>query len=101
LPSCRVQGYILRNVQCPDPSQDPASNWDFNDTYAKVLIANNVTTTKMVHISQSHSTYDSWSNLKAVHNAKSHQMMITIICNLYCTSAKDGDNIADHLNELK
>ena len=45
---CGVQGNVTATVQWPDTNQDPegASNWDFNDTY--VLIANNVTTTKMV-----------------------------------------------------
>ena len=52
---CGVQGYALGTIQCPDPSQDPkgATNWDFNNTYARVLIANNINTTQMVHISQS------------------------------------------------
>ena len=78
---CGVQGYVAGTVQRPDPAQDPegASNWDFNDTYAKVLIANNVTTTQMVHISQSRTAHDSWTNLEAVHDAKSHQTTISII----------------------
>ena len=52
---CGVQGFALGTIQCPDFSQDPegATNWDFNDIYARVLIANNITTTQMVHISQS------------------------------------------------
>jgi hypothetical protein len=37
---CGVQGYTLGTVQHPDPSQDPegANNWDFNNTYARVLM---------------------------------------------------------------
>ena len=100
---CGVQDYVLGTVQHPDPSLDPdgASNWDFNNTYAKVLIANNVTTTQMVHISQSRNAHNSWSNLEAVHDAKSHQTTIAIIRNLYCTSAEEGNNISEHLNKLK
>ena len=100
---CGVQGYVAGTVQRPDLAQDPegASNWDFNDTYAKVLIANNVTTTQMVHISQSRTAHDSWTNLEVVHDAKSHQTTIGIIRNLYHTSAEEGDNISDHLNKLK
>ena len=52
---------------------------------AKVLIANNVTTTQMVHISQSCTAHDSWTNLEVVHDAKSHQTTIGIIRNLYHT----------------
>ena len=100
---CGVQDYVTRNVRHPDLALDPegARNWDFNDTYAKVLIANNITTTQMVHISQSHTSQESWSNLEAVHDAKSHQTTIGIICNLYRTSVEEGNNISDHLNKLK
>src|SRR5271163_2644412 len=55
----------------------------------------------MVHISQSRTANDSWLNLEAIHDVKSHQTTIAIIRNLYRTSAEDGDNIADHLNKLK
>jgi hypothetical protein len=100
---CGVQGIVDGTVQRPDPAQDPegAANWDFNDTYAKVLISNNVNTTQMVHISQSRTAYESWSNLEAVHDAKSHQTTITLIHNLYRTTTEEGDNISDHLNKLK
>ena len=100
---CGVKGYVNGTVKCPDSAHDPegARNWIFNDTYAKVLIANNVTTTQMVHISQSRTAQESWSNLKAVHDAKSHQTTIAIIRNLYHTSAEEGDNISDLLNKLK
>ena len=100
---CGVLGYVHGTVPRPDPSQDPegAGNWDFNDTYAKVLITNNVSATQMVHISRSPTARDCWSNLEAVHDAKSHQTTIGIIRNLYRASANEGDNIADHLNFLK
>ena len=100
---CGVQDYVTRNIWHPDPALDPkeARNWNFNDTYSKVLISNSITTTQMVHISQSCMSQESWSNLEAVHDAKSHQTTIGIICNLYCTSAEEGNNISDHLNKLK
>ena len=100
---CGVKGYVTGEIARPDPAQDPegAENWDFNDTYARVLISNNITTSQMVHISQSPTSQESWSNLEAVHDAKSHQTTIGIIRNLYRTSAEEGDNISDHLNKLK
>ena len=63
--------------------------------------ANNISTKQMVHISQSRTAHESWSNLEAVHDAKSHQMTICIIQNLYRTSTEEGYNIAEHLNKLK
>src|ERR1700678_2434231 len=54
-------------------------NWDFNDTYAKVLIANNVTTTQMMYIKQTQNSHENWCNLEAIHDAKSHQTTIGII----------------------
>ena len=72
LQTCGVQGYVTGTTVHPDPSQDPkgASNWDFTDTYAKVLIANNVATNEMVHLSPSRTAHDSWLNLEVVHDAK-------------------------------
>ena len=100
---CGVQNYITRGTPRPDVGLDPegAANWDFNDTYTRVLIANNVTTTQMVHIGQCHTASECWSSLEAIHDAKSHQTIIGIIWNLYRASAEDGNNIADHLNKLK
>ena len=100
---CGVQNYITGGTPRPDVALDPegAANWDFNDTYTRVLIANNVNTTQMVHIGQCHTASECWSSLEAVHDAKSHQTTIGIIQNLYRASAEDGNNIADHLNKLK
>jgi gag-polypeptide of LTR copia-type len=99
---CGVQDYVTGGVHRPDIDQDPngAANWDFNDTYARVLIANNVTTTQMVHISQCRTAHECWTSLEAIHDAKSHQTTIGIIRNLYRASAEDGDNIAKQLNKL-
>ena len=55
----------------------------------------------MVHIIQSLTSQESWSNLEMIRNAKSHQTTIGIIRNLYHTSAKEGNDISDHLNKLK
>ena len=101
---CGVQDYVTGTVNRPDTARDPegAGNWDFNDAYARVLIANNVTTTQMVHISQSRTAYESWSNLEVVHNSKSHQTTIGIMHNMFHTNAEIGNNnISDHLNKLK
>lgn len=100
---CGVKGYVTRENKCPDEAQDleGAENWDFYDTYARVLISNNVISQQVIHISQSFTSQESWSNLEAIHDTKSHQTTIGIIHNLYCTSAKEGDNIFDHLNKLK
>jgi len=100
---CGVQGYVEGKIPRPDPAQDPdgATNWDFNDTYAKVLIANNVTTTQMMYIKQTQTSHENWCNLEAIHDAKSHQTTIGIIQNLYRTTAAKENNILDHLNQLK
>ena len=78
---CGVQGYVKGKIPRPDPAQDPdgATNWDFNDTYAKVLIVNNVTTTQMMYIKQTQTSHENWCNLEAIHDAKSHQTTIGII----------------------
>ena len=82
---CGAQDYITRGTPRLNMDLDPegAANWDFSDTYTRVLIANNVTTTQMVHIGQCHTAYECWSSLEAVHDAKSHQTTIGILQNLY------------------
>jgi hypothetical protein len=42
-----------------------------------------------------------WANLVAMHKSKGHQTTIFYMCNLFHTTAKEGDNVTEHLNKLK
>jgi hypothetical protein len=100
---CSVEPYIQGKVKCPKETIDPkgANNWVFNDTYAKLLITNNVKPAQMVYVGQCSTFYEMWANLVAIYKLKGHQTTILYICNLFHTTANKGDNISDHLNKLK
>ena len=100
---CEVEGYAKGEIEKPNAKDDPegAANWTINDTYARVLISSNVTSSEMIHISGSKTAHMSWSNLEAVHDCKGHQTTIACTQNLYHTVAREGDNIPEHLTKLK
>ena len=39
-----LTGYVDGTIRCPNPLRDPvgANNWPCNDSYAKMLITNNI-----------------------------------------------------------
>ena len=100
---CGVGSYIQGSVDEPNPDEDPegAENWAFNNTYAKLLITNNIEVVQMVHVGQCATSQVMWASLVAVHESKGHQTTISYMRNLFHTTAKEGDNITEHLNKLK
>jgi len=100
---CSVEPYVQGKVKCPEETIDPegADNWVFNDTYAKLLITNNIEPAQMVHIGQCSISHEMWASLVAVYESKGHQTTISYMCNLFHTTADEGNNISDHLNKLK
>jgi hypothetical protein len=70
---CGVLDYIQGQVQRPNPKTNPeeANAWRFNDTYAKMLITNNIEEAEMVHLGQNATSHDMWMNLEAVHDVAS------------------------------
>ena len=100
---CGVDSYIQSSVDKPNPDEDPegAENWAFNDTYAKLLITNNIEVVQMVHVGQCATSQVMWASLVAMHKSKGHQTMISYMRNLFHTTAEEGDNITEHLNKLK
>ena len=90
----------MGNIARPDDHEEQnVANWEFNDNYAQVIITNNITSTAMVHVGQCTTAQAMWESLEAVHESKGHQTIVSIIRNLFHTSAEE--NINDHLNQLK
>ena len=56
---CNVTEYVFRDVQRPDLANDlvGAQNWDFNNSYAVMLIYENISTAQKVHTGQDNSAY--------------------------------------------
>jgi hypothetical protein len=102
--ACKVAGYIYGNIKRPDPRLDPVSakNWDFNDNYAAMLIYKNVSSSQKVHVGQdSASAFQMWSNLKAIFEVSSHTTIINYVRLLFKCNAEEGDDILEHLKNLK
>jgi hypothetical protein len=97
---CDVEAYAAGTIPRPDNAAN-AENWDFNDNYAQVMIINNIASTEMVHVGQSLTAKAVWDSLEAVHESKGHQTIVSIIRNLFHTTASEDANISEHLNTLK
>ncbi len=50
---------------------------------------------------QDNSAYEVWKNLEAMHKVTGHTTVITWIHTLFKCTAKEGDDILQHLNNLK
>jgi hypothetical protein len=102
---CGVEGYVNGTIPCPDPADDldGVENWSCNDNFARVLISWNVTASEQVHILGCDSAHEMWKNLEDVHGSRSHgfSTMLAQRRKLHCTTAKEGDNIVEHLDKLK
>ncbi len=78
-----------------------ANNWDFNDSYAAMLIYKNISVAQKVHTGQDNLAYEVWKNLEAMHKVMGHTTVITWICTLFKCTAEEGNDILQHLNNLK
>ena len=87
---------VLSNV-CPLKAVD----WDYIDNQVQFMLMSNITFLEMVHVSQCLTAKAMWLNLQAVHQTKSPQSTITVICNLFHTKAVKGENINEHLTVLQ
>jgi hypothetical protein len=100
---CDLSEYVLGNVIHPDPAHDPvgAKNWDFNDSYAAMLICENISALQKVYAGQDNKSYEVWRNLEAIHKVTGNTTIITWIWTLFKCTADEGNNIKEHLNNLK
>jgi len=66
-----------------------------------MLIYENISTMQKVLAGQDNSAYEVWRNLKAIHEITGHMTIITWICTLFKCTAEEGNDILEHLNNLK
>ena len=96
---CEVEPYVRGEVQQPNQEEDPVGhdNWKKNDNYAKHLITQNMGDEAIIHIQHGSSSNVAWRNLEAIFEDKSQETAVAIICNLWHTTAEEGDDISEHL----
>ena len=101
---CNVEPYVYGRLMRPDPATtDPAicDLWDTNDVYAQILITNNISKDQMVHVKRLNTAHEIWQSLQAIHETKDYQIAISIQRTLFRKCASDGDDIVEHLTQLK
>ena len=100
---CNVAEYVFGNIWRPNSAHDPigARNWDFNDNYVAMLIYKNILTAQKVHVGQDNLAYEVWRNLESIHKITGHTTIITWIRTLFKCTAEKGDDVLEHLNNLK
>jgi hypothetical protein len=100
---CGVDGYAKGKIAQPNSDDDPegAKNWAFNDTYAKLLIIINLTSTQVVYTTGCKTAHSMWANLGAVHEPIDERVFLFHLEELFRTRADDETNLFEHLNKLK
>ena len=98
-----VTGYVEGSIAYPDPARDPAGarNWRYNDTYAKMLIINNVGSSEKTHIRGCQTSHKMWENLRLSYQS-THYLVNTDKFRALCGfRAAEGTDIPDHLMKIK
>jgi hypothetical protein len=99
----RVEGYLYGIPMRPNDSEDTddLENWEHNDSFVQTVITMNIASSEMAHISRCDTAAAMWSSLQAVHESSGHLTAMIMKHNLLQTHAKEGDNIAKHLAQMK
>ena len=98
-----TRGYINSTIYMPDQNLYPNTTkiWHFNNAYIMMLITKNIAESEMIHTNNCKNAYDTWNNLKKVHQLANFQIFTDKVHILQNIWAKDGNNIKDHLIKLK
>jgi len=69
--------------------------------YAQIIIMNNISKDQMVHVTRLDTAHKIWKSLEAIHKTRDYQIAIAIQRTLFRQCASDGDDITEHLTQLK
>src|SRR5260221_9106263 len=97
-----VHDYVLGRVTLPEQTRDPvgASNWQYNDTFAMILIMTNISPREKVYTNGCPTSHRMWRSLQSMHKLMSY-LIATDNFRSLMTRANEGENISDHLTKLK
>jgi hypothetical protein len=100
---CGVEEYALGTISPPDPNLDPQGlrDWKYNNTYAIMLVTNNLADSQTVHVSGCRTTREVWTNLETIHASKGSHTIAAYMRTFYHASVNEGENIPEHLSSLK
>src|SRR5260221_265821 len=97
-----VHDYVLRRVTLPEQTRDPvgASNWQYNNTFAMILITTNISPCEKVYTNGCPTSHRMWRSLQSMHKSTSY-LIATDNFRSLMTCANEGENISNHLTKLK
>lgn len=79
---------------------DALVTWEHNDSYAQILISNNITHEHKIHLGEG-TLEEMWKNLKSIHEIKGVHSAINLLQKFHSLHADDDTDIVKHLNKLK
>jgi hypothetical protein len=99
----RVIGYVEGTIKRPDPDldADSADNWDSNDSFVVMLIAQNISVSERSNINGSETSQVLWEKLKKIHQSTCYLVPTQRIRKLWSSQAKEGDDIPQYLVNFK
>ena len=99
--NCR--GYIDGHSRCPDANADPIGfqNWEFNDSYIRVLIRKNIATSQKMHTRGCLTSQKMWNNLRHIHKTTNYLVHTEKIWTICAVHLQENGNVMEHLTKLK
>ena len=99
--NCR--GYIDGRTRCPNANADPIGfqNWEFNDSYIRVLIRKNIATLQKMHTCGCLTSQKMWNNLCHIHKTTNYLVHTEKIRTICAVCLQENSNVVEHLTKLK
>ena len=97
----KVGDYVHGRIPRPDPQKDliGTENWEYNDSYAKMLITNNITSAEKIHTNGAPTANRMWTNLQTMHELTNCLVLMGYMWNLMVHTPEDV-NVTEHLGKL-
>ena len=98
-----ARGYIDGRIRCPDANADPvgAENWEFNDSYIRMLIRKNIASTQKMHTRGCPSTQRMWNSLRHIHETTNYLVHTEKIRSIMAVRLAEDADVVEHLTKLK
>ena len=86
----------------PKPSEPSAAAIrEDKNAITQELITTAIRDEQVIHVLMCSTATEMWDALRIIHEPQGQQSIISTKCALYSAQAKEGTNIAAHLNEMK
>ena len=98
-----LTGYVDGTIQCLNPLQDPvsANNWRCNNSYAKMLITNNIAQSEEGYVSRCSTLQCMWHNLKHIYESRSCLLFNDQLKTIFDIQVTENMNITEHLVKIQ